>query len=228
MLSLCSREVSAISNSPQESALDIQSQKLNATGILLAGGKSLRMNQDKAFLEFEGRPLIERSLDLLRTVFTEVLISAGKHGTYETLGLPVVLDGTENRGPLEGLYQGLKTASFDEVFFVACDMPFLDAGLIRLLAEWSAAYDIVIPRFQSGPEAGLHPLHAFYHRRCLTVIEKNLETGKLKISDLFPFCSVAYVGEADLPESLDFSRIFYNVNTREEWLTLLLRGNQDN
>jgi molybdopterin-guanine dinucleotide biosynthesis protein A len=193
-----------------------QLPKLKATGILLAGGKSSRMNKNKAFLELGGKPLVERSLTVLKAVFTEVLISSNKPELYAGYEVLVIPDETLGRGPLEGLYQGLKAATYDEVFFVACDMPFLRAELIRFMSAWIPEYDVVVPQLQSG----LHPLHAFYHRRCLPSIKNNLEADRLKIIDFYPSCSVRYVEETELRNFHNLSEVFCNVNTPEDWAAL--------
>lgn len=174
------------------------------------------MKKDKAFLELEGKPLVERSLIVLQAVFEEVLISSNKPELYANYDVPVIQDEILGRGPLEGLYQGIKAATYDEVFFVACDMPFLSAELIRFLSSWISTYDVVVPQLQSG----LHPLHAFYHRRCLPIIKNNLEGGRLKIIDFYPSCSVRYVGEAELEPFSDLSKAFCNVNTPDEWAAI--------
>ncbi|MDP4126325.1 MAG: molybdenum cofactor guanylyltransferase [Bacillota bacterium] len=192
---------------------------MNACGILLAGGKSSRMKRNKAFLELGGQPLVERSLEVLKAVFSEVLISSNHPELYERYGVPVFQDESYDRGPLEGLYQGLKAATYDVVFFVACDMPFLREDLVRFLAEWTPEYDIVVPRLHSG----LHPLHAFYHKRCLPSIKNNLDAGRLKIIDFYPTCSVRFVEESELQAFSDLSTIFCNVNTPEEWSKILRR-----
>lgn len=191
--------------------------KLKATGILLAGGKSSRMKIDKAFLELKGQPLVERSLEVLNSVFEEVIISSNKPELYASYQVPVIRDGVMDRGPLEGLYQGLKAAAYDAVFFVACDLPFLQAEIIRFLGKWLTEYDIIVPRLGSG----IHPLHAFYHRRCLPIIKNNLETGRLKIIDIYPFCSIRYIEEPELQAFGDLNKVFYNVNTPEDWLHVL-------
>jgi Molybdopterin-guanine dinucleotide biosynthesis protein A len=196
-----------------------QLSKLSATGILLAGGKNSRMKRNKAFLELDGRPLVERSLEVLQGAFAEVLISTNNPELYARYELPVIEDECLGRGPLEGLYQGLKAAAYDVVFFVACDMPFLGEDLIRFLAEWAAYYDIVVPRLHSG----LHPLHAFYHRCCLPSIKKNLEAGRLKIIDFYSNCSVRYVEETDLRDFPDIDNLLCNVNTPKEWSEILRR-----
>lgn len=196
-----------------------QLPKLDATGILLAGGKNSRMKKNKAFLELEGQPLVERSLAVLQAVFAEVLISSNTPELYTKYDVPVIRDVVQERGPLEGLYQGLKAATYDEVFFVACDMPFLEAELIRFLAKWASEYDVVVPRLPSG----LHPLHAFYHRRCLPTIKRNLEAGCFKIMDLFHACSVRYVEETELQAFDNLINVFCNVNTPEDWSAILKR-----
>ena len=194
-----------------------QEGKLNSTGILLVGGKSTRMKRNKAFLELEGKPLVERSLAVLQSVFTEVLISSNMPELYASYGVPVILDEMQDRGPLEGLYQGLKAATYDEVFFVGCDMPFLRVELIRFLSSWAPAYDIVVPQLKSG----LQPLHAFYHRRCLPTIKNNLEAGHLKITDVYKECSVRYVEEREFQAYQDLEKVFCNVNTPEDWSEIL-------
>ncbi|MDA8222525.1 MAG: molybdenum cofactor guanylyltransferase [Desulfitobacterium hafniense] len=193
-----------------------QLPKLNATGILLAGGKSSRMKKDKAFLEMDGQPLVERSLEVLQTIFSEVIISSNKPELFTRYEVPIIKDELLDRGPIEGLYQGLKTAAYDNVFFVACDMPFLKTDLIRFLAKWIPEYDIVVPKTHSG----LHPLHAFYHRCCLPTIKNSLEAGRLKIIDLFLVCSVKYVEETELESFSDLANVFYNVNTPEDWTAI--------
>ncbi|WP_291352024.1 molybdenum cofactor guanylyltransferase [Desulfosporosinus sp.] len=180
---------------------------------MLAGGKSSRMKKDKAFLEIDGQTLAERSLKVLDTVFSEVIISSNNPERFACFELPIIQDEIPDQGPLEGLYQGLKAATYDEVFFVACDMPFLKMDLINYLSKWIPEHDVVVPKLRSG----LHPLHAFYHRRCLPTIKKNLEAGRLKVIDFYPNCSVKYVEESELEIFSDLMNAFCNVNTPRDW-----------
>lgn len=185
---------------------------LKATGVLLAGGKSSRMKKNKAFLEINGKGLAERTLEVLQSVFSEVIISTNTPEYFTQFGLPIVQDEVLGRGPLEGIFQGLKRAAYESVFFVACDMPFLRGDLIRQLEPWIWNYDIVVPKLKTG----LHPLHAFYHRRCLPTIENHLKDGRLKIRELYSVCSVKYVGEGELGEFPNLTEVFCNLNTPED------------
>lgn len=92
--------------------------KLEATGILLAGGKSSRMKRNKAFLEYDGKPLAGRAIEVLDAVFSEVLISSNDQELYKRYNFPVIQDELRDQGPLAGLYQGLKAATFKSVFLL--------------------------------------------------------------------------------------------------------------
>lgn len=197
----------------QNNSEEINNVKLAATGIILAGGKNSRMKKNKAFLELEGRPLIERSLEILEDVFSEVIISSNEPELYRKYNVQVVPDKIPNQGPIGGLHAGLLAAGYDISFFVACDMPFLDSRLIRHLALWMDTFDVVVPQ----GEMGLNPLFAFYKRTCLPFIEKFLRANRLKIIDFYPECSVRYVKDSEMQGFGDLNTLFCNVNTPEEW-----------
>lgn len=203
------RRRSEIINPEQEN----QGFLLQATGILLAGGKNSRMKRNKAFLELGGRPLVERSLEVLKAIFAEVIISSNEPEAYEAYNVRVVPDAEQGKGPLAGLAAGLRASSWDISFFVACDMPFILPEPIHYLWQWAESHDAVVP---VGPY-GYHPLHAYYHRRCLATIENNLETKRYKIIDFYPECSVKYVDEKELAIFGDIAKILSNVNTPDEW-----------
>lgn len=140
---------------------------LPMTGIILAGGKSSRMGRNKAFLEWEGRPLIERTLDIFTSVFAEVLISANNPELYSQYDLKVVPDNFLEMGPMGGLEACLKVAKYEYSFFAACDMPFLEEEVIRFMAAQLGDEKILVPKIQEK----IHPLHAFYHRDCQKELE---------------------------------------------------------
>lgn len=186
---------------------------LPMTGIVLAGGKSSRMGHNKALMEWQGQTLIERTLQVLRSVFSEVLISANDPVLYESLGERIIPDRYLNRGPIGGLYSSLQEARFEHAFFVACDMPFLSADVIRFLANFTGCESpIVVPDVD-----GLHPLHAFYPKGCLPLIEKKLETNRLKLLELYSDYPVRTIRKEEFQRFSNIERYFYNVNTPEEW-----------
>jgi molybdenum cofactor guanylyltransferase len=191
--------------------------KLAMTGIILAGGKSSRMGRNKAFLEFEGQTLIERSLRVLRSVFSEIIISSNSPELYDRYGEKIVEDIYLDQGPLGGLHACLNEAKYDFSFFVACDMPFLNAEVIRFLAGMKGEAAIIVPEV----DGGLHPLHAFYHKSCLPVIEKKLEAKSLKLTNIFQECSIRIVQEYEFKNFSQVRQVFKNINTPQEWTELL-------
>jgi len=76
------------------------------TGIVLAGGASQRMGQNKAFLELAGRPLIEIVIERMASVCVEVLVVAGDVRPYVGLEARLVEDRFRGVGALGGLHAG--------------------------------------------------------------------------------------------------------------------------
>jgi molybdopterin-guanine dinucleotide biosynthesis protein A len=182
------------------------------TGLLLAGGKSRRMGRDKRSLLVGEQTLFDRSLSVLKGLFHEVVVVIGQDSAeLDGVACPVVRDLIPHCGSLGGLYTGLKQASTDHVFVVACDMPFLNPLVIRYFADLRGATDIVLAKLSNG----LHPMHAVYAKTCLPFMEQMISERHLKIQDLVSQSSlrVRYVTEADLVENDPTARSFYNVNT---------------
>jgi len=184
------------------------------TGIILAGGKSLRMGEQKLFLRMGGVPLFERVYRVLKPIFDDILVVANNPEWFRSYRVRVVRDILPGRGALGGIYTGLRCASGDAGFCFAADMPFLNAGLIRHIMERGDEGDVIIPRTPDG----LQPLHAIYSRRCLLPMEKLLAEGDLKIVDFFGDVTVVYVSEGEIRRYDPLLLSFLNVNTRQDLL----------
>ncbi len=182
------------------------------TGIVLAGGKSSRMGFNKACIEFGGKRLIEATVDCLRALFPEVLIIANDPPLYAYLGVKVIPDLIPDSGSLGGIYTGLSAASHPACFFVACDMPFLNADLIKLLIREAEGWDVVVPLV--GGE--LQPLHAVYAKSCLPLIKEAIDGGVLKIARFFPKAKVKIIEEPAIRAVDPHLLGFMNVNTPPE------------
>jgi molybdopterin-guanine dinucleotide biosynthesis protein A len=182
------------------------------TGIILAGGKNLRMGKNKAFLEINGRRIIDRTKSLFLEIFDEVLLVTNSPLDYLDLNLRTVADLIPDKGSLGGIYTGLFHSSHTHAFVAACDMPFLNPGLIGRLIQLAPDHDIVIPK----TEDGLQPLHAVYSQRCLPFMEELLRQENLKIIDFFQKVKKREVPpEEILPFDPRLSS-FRNVNTPED------------
>ena len=181
------------------------------TGILLAGGKSRRMGEDKRHLVVGEQTLLERGLVVLHSIFQEVLVVIAQDSPPLGVDARVVRDLVPDCGSLGGLYSGLMQATTPWVFVVACDMPFLNQAVIAQFTSRRATADIVMAKL----DARLHPMHALYGKQCLPVLEQMIGARQLKIQEMVSQLSlrVRYVTEADLVTIDPSWRSFYNVNT---------------
>ena len=170
------------------------------------------MGKNKAFIEIDGVPIIQRIHTLFKSLFSETVIVTNEVELFRNLEAKIYRDLIPNQGALGGLYTGIYYSSFPNAFCVACDMPFLKSSVIRYLIQKMEGYDVVVPR----TEDGLEPLHAIYSKNCLDPIRKILEHKQFKVLDFYPMVKVNIVEESEF-RSLDPAReSFLNVNTPEE------------
>lgn len=182
-------------------------------GIVLAGGKNSRMGgEDKAFLRVDQRPIVERTLELFRRAFREVVVVSNKPGKYAGYGVDVVRDEFPEVGPLAGIHAGLGRISSPYAFVAACDMPYLQAEPIQFLVQRLAGQEAIIPRWEDD----LEPLHALYARSLRPRMEAALRRGVRGIREFLPEVQVEYVAEAELQAIRGASASFCNVNTPED------------
>lgn len=183
------------------------------TGVIQAGGQSTRMGgQPKALLELGGRRIIERVVEAVQGEVDDLLIVTNTPDRYAFLGLPMVADVFPGGGALGGIYTGVTSATGEAAFTVACDMPFIDPRVVRLVVARAAQGDVVVPRAADQ----LQTMHAVYRRTCLPAMEAQLRAGRLKIAGFFDQVSVVEVPEAEVARLADPGVVFMNVNTPEE------------
>jgi molybdopterin-guanine dinucleotide biosynthesis protein A len=185
---------------------------MSVSAAVMAGGKSRRMGRDKAWLDVgDGRPIVQRVIDVLREVADEVFLVANDE-RYRTLGLRVVPDRFPEGGALGGIATGIGAAAHDRVLVAACDMPFLIPDMFRLLIERSEDADAVVPKIADEYET----LHALYTKACLPPIERALASGKMRVISFFGDVRVRALDEAELRRVDPDLQSFTNVNTPEE------------
>ncbi len=184
----------------------------NMTGVILAGGKSLRYGRDKAFELFNGLPLIERVINVMQKVFNEVIIIANNPDKYSCLGLKIYEDIIKGIGPIAGILTGIIKMTGKAGFFVACDMPFLNPSLIRYMISIKNGFDIVVPRIGGNIE----PLHAIYTKNCLPFIKKSISKNKLNIRSFFESLSIRYVEKNEIERYDPGLEFLININKQED------------
>jgi len=175
-------------------------------GYILAGGASRRMGRDKALLEEQGKPLVERVAAVVAGAAGNCAIVAPA-GRYEGLGLPVLADRWPGEGPLGGILTALETGQAEWNLIVAVDLPMLETGFLReLLREAKTAGRSLAPMHADG---GLEPLCGVYHAGDLGRIRDFFAAGGRKVKDALREIQVATI---PAPPG-----VLLNVNTPEQW-----------
>jgi molybdopterin-guanine dinucleotide biosynthesis protein A len=195
--------------------------------MVLAGGRSRRMGEDKAWVEIGGRPLIERVLDVVATLSDDVMVVGAEGPRYAELAVRLVADAVPGQGSLIGIYSGLRAARYERSLCVACDMPFLNPRLLAHMIEISPDYDAVVPYLDPEPPPPgtewdaarthlLHPLCAVYSHMCLPAIERALQDGDLRAIAFFNQVRVRYLTLPEVDQHDPEHHSFLNVNTPAE------------
>jgi molybdopterin-guanine dinucleotide biosynthesis protein A len=199
------------------------------SAVVLAGGKSARLGQDKRFLHLgSARSQLEETIARVSAVAEEVLIAVGPdsinleaplRSNFPTIHL--VVDAVPGAGPLAGLCAALSAVAHERALVVACDLPLLNLATLRFLLARPRDYDLLVPRRADGR---LEMLHAIYHRRCLDVLQRLLAADRLRLAgavdDLVAAGRVVrYVEERDLAAADPDLLSFFNVNTPTDLAT---------
>ncbi len=181
--------------------------KMRATAIIMAGGQSARMGQDKSMLAVNGEPVIKHIFEQLCPHFSQILVSSNDVSKYSFLGVEVVPDEVAGKGPLMGIASALRVSMNDVNFVVACDIPEFDIDFVRWMVRESKGFDAIVP--QTGP-GRFEPLFAIYKKSTLTAIDKAIVAENYRIIDPLSDCKVNYI---DLPGAEQLK----NLNTMKDY-----------
>lgn len=182
-------------------------------GVILAGGRASRMGgRDKAFAAIDGEPIAVRTVRLFQGLFSQVIVATNRPERFAHLGVETVADRHPGCGPLAGIHSAMLASRRPWIFVAACDMPGLDAGVIRWLLARPRHGDAVVPRWEDDVE----PLHALYAVHTLPTVEHCLAEGRWALREFLPQVRVDYVDEDDLRALGGAARSLLNVNTPEE------------
>jgi molybdopterin-guanine dinucleotide biosynthesis protein A len=129
---------------------------VDVTGIIVAGGRSSRMGQDKALLELQGATMLERTAAALQQVAERVIVVARDMQGYGPIGLETVPDIYPGLGPLSGIHAGLSASTTEWGIVVACDMPFVQPEVLRALLAQTANGATVQETTRAQGKQGAH------------------------------------------------------------------------
>jgi molybdopterin-guanine dinucleotide biosynthesis protein A len=194
--------------------------------VILAGGASQRMGQDKWLLPLGENTIIERIITELQPLGSELWVIAANESMMKdqnkfpdlTLKFPslhMTHDVVQGIGPLGGIAAGLRYCNRPYIFVVASDMPFpsveLAVALITLCHRNGSC--AAAPEFSGR----MHPLFAVYRRDCLESLTAYVEGGGRKVMDWLLTLNIAILPEKEI-EQLDPEGIaLFNMNRQEDY-----------
>ncbi len=213
-------------------------------GFILAGGKSSRMGEDKAFIDLGGQTLLDRALAAMAMACDTITIvgDSAKFAKYESAQLnstkhdsikhdstkhdstkyrPSIADIFPGCGPLGGIHAALVHSSAESNLILAVDMPFVSSELLRFLwatAENSNNNNNNNDALVTVPRVGkrLQPLCAVYRREFSSPAEEALRVGKYKIDAVFAGVPIRVIEESELRAAEFSEKCFFNVNTPQD------------
>jgi molybdopterin-guanine dinucleotide biosynthesis protein A len=186
------------------------------SGILLAGGKSERMGFDKRYVKYGGRTFSEIALERLKSVADEVIAVTAEGEEIKFDGVASVNDISSGRGPMMGIYTGLKTMTKPQGIVNPVDTPGLSVELLEYMKERSRGFDVVMPVWNNTPE----PLIAIYSRNVIPVIGRFFKEGRKPAPRLIATenngLKVRLLDEKELAMFGEPEFMFRNMNTPED------------
>lgn len=194
------------------------------SAVVVAGGNSTRLGQDKRALRLwgdHGPTLLERTVATMAQHCDDVIVVLNDPEAWPHLAARVVPDLYSQGGALAGIYSGLVAATNPFVFAVASDMPLLNPALIAWMIAQPRDYDVLVPRTVSSRarnRLGAQSLHAIYGPACREPIRRQLDAGKLQVIGFYSDVCVHYVEHATVSALDPEGTAFRNVNTPDELL----------
>ncbi|MEG8945723.1 molybdenum cofactor guanylyltransferase [Rosettibacter firmus] len=188
------------------------------TGVILAGGKSSRMGLNKALLKLGDKKIIEIAVDLMKSIFPEVIIITNSPDEYSFLQLPLFEDIYKWKGPLAGIHSALINSKTEKVFVLSCDMPLMTKEMIEYIINYESDKPI---KFCEA--AGYHqPLAGVYSKSLIADIENIISSEKTNDKSFHQFLKNVNA-EIIYPQGLTFysDEIFFNVNNPVDYDTIL-------
>lgn len=194
------------------------------SGIILAGGKSTRMGENKSLLILNQKTVIERMVDLMESVFKEVIIITNTTSEYDFIDNPKYKDIYEHKGPLAGIHSGLTHSKTEKNFVISCDLPLMEQEMLKYILNFKTEKPITV----CIANGYIQQLAGIYSKSVLPTIEElfkkcsvEQKDGKRKIYSVQTLLNLVGA-EILFAEELDIYKehMFFNMNNHEDYKTI--------
>ena len=187
---------------------------MQATGIILAGGKSSRMGEDKGLVLLNGKPMIQYVIEALKEVVSNIIIISN-NASYNKFCVPVYSDLIKDKGPVGGICTGLYHSTTELNFCICCDVPMISSDFIFWLLNKSGNASITLPMYKDK----IQQMIGVYSKQVLSNFKESTEKEHLKLSQVNKdmACEIIDIEK----EYANFDElIFSNINTKNELISI--------
>lgn len=179
--------------------------------VLLMGGQSSRMGQDKAYLDYCGVPFWKQITDEMQKC-GETYLSVNSTSNIPDTNHSIIIDEYEDIGPMGGIYSSLNSIKESKAFFAPCDIPTITAEFIQaLMDQYEENYDGVVVTSKTGK---CYPTIGVYSKKIKQQIRMQMEHKDYRLMNLIRSANIKVVSEQEL-EVTSFGLM--NLNTPEEY-----------
>ncbi len=174
--------------------------------IILCGGKSSRMGQDKGSMIIHDKPMIKHILTTLNHQITEAIIvlndseRIAKYGKFinpqdYTYKITFVEDKIKNKGPMPGIMTGLEQINSNYALILPCDSPYVSKNYVNtIFKEIDNNYQAIVPYHDSENKLKTsEPLHSIYNKNIIPEIEDLISNDVLHIKGLIEKIDAKFV-----------------------------------
>jgi molybdopterin-guanine dinucleotide biosynthesis protein A len=199
----------------------VQTKISQIEAFILAGGQSRRMGTDKSQLRLENQTFTERVAETLEQVSDAIILVGARH---EHAKYKSVADVYPGWGALGGLHAALAACESKWAIVVACDLPFVTAGLFNYLALLRENCDAVVPL---QPDQRPQPLAALYRiEPCRQRAAELIESGRRRPLDLLELVNTRWVPFNELRNLDQAEKFFVNINTPDDYHAVTMRDSR--
>ncbi len=179
----------------------------NLNGLVLVGGRSLRMGIDKAHINYHGKTQQEYLLELLRKHCKDAFVSCRNVAPNPTINHAYIVDLYPSAGPMGALLSAFAHAN-EPWLVVACDMPFVNDDAVGFLLQ-NRRPDKIATAFKNAATNNPEPLLAIWEPKALLLLQLAFENQQRSLLKVLQTADIQQI------EALD-PKWLVNVNTPEE------------
>lgn len=186
-------------------------EKTKPNGIILCGGRSRRMGQNKALLKLGERTIIEQVANTLSKICNEIIISTNSE-ELNFLPFKIIKDKLTDIGPIAGFHSTLMETSNEHNLIVSCDTPFITTEILEYLFSMRKNYDVVLPVFKDQ----IQPMTGYFRKSLFRKIEEEIQLGNRKPINIFENSNLLLIDvNKDFKHYKDY--LFFNINSPEDY-----------